>query len=150
SRGTPRDLLLLGKGEACGLRGDAPRRRGRRPEVGADPRAARAGGGPSSPRRAPRDRVPQGVLRPPALSPWLLPPLPAGAQGPALVPAGPRARSSPMAGPEISRRDVLLLGASVLVARSPGPSSRPGVRNAHVLVHDPVRRRLVLFGGADA
>jgi hypothetical protein len=55
-----------------------------------------------------------------------------------------------MAGPEISRRGVLVLGASVLVGRRAGASTRPGVRNAHALVHDPVRRRLVLFGGADA
>jgi len=59
-----------------------------------------------------------------------------------------------MPGRDVSRRAVLVLGATALLARRAGAAavqaSRPGVRNAHALVHDPARGRLVLFGGADA
>ncbi|HET9155829.1 MAG TPA: hypothetical protein VFN91_04130 [Myxococcaceae bacterium] len=50
----------------------------------------------------------------------------------------------------LSRRALLVLGASALARARADDLPRPGVRNAHVLVHDRVRGGLVLFGGADA
>ena len=56
-------------------------------------------------------------------------------------------------GSTLSRRTFLFGASSLVAARPGGPQRRslgPGVRNGHVLVHDPVRGVLVLVGGADA
>jgi hypothetical protein len=56
-------------------------------------------------------------------------------------------------GSALSRRGFVLGASSLLVARSGGKERRtlgPGVRNAHLLLHDPVHGVLVLVGGADA
>src|SRR5678816_1660726 len=57
-------------------------------------------------------------------------------------------------GSALSRRAFLTFGASSLLLARAGETGRrtlgPGVRNGHVLAHDPVRGVLVLVGGADA